>query len=148
MRTAERAATRWRATGAGQVKMVGSLTRAAKEGKPLAWKVIGKNSETLSEGLLPPNSSKLKIDGKWINVTVGDTVDFTLRAPEGDAFGSTGWDIDMLGRENPETAFTEISDLKKQFPASDSPPPVIIPASPWADLVQMLWASNEFHFID
>ena len=28
------------------------------------------------------------------------------------------------------------------------PPPVIVPDSPWADLVQMLWSSNEFHFID
>jgi hypothetical protein len=139
---------RWRATGAGQVRMTGSLSRPPKEGAPLIWKVVGKNTETLSEGKLLPAAAGLKIDGKWIDVKPDDTVDFIFTAPEGEHFGSTNWDIRMMGRERPDAVATEISNLKKEFPKSNSPPPSITPANPWADLVQMLWASNEFHFID
>jgi hypothetical protein len=139
---------RWRATGSGQVKMIGTLTRPAKEGAPLVWQVVGKNTEVLSEGQLLPEAKDLPIDGKWIDVKAGDTVDFTFRAPQGEHFGSTNWSIKMLGRESHDADPIEISNLKEQFPTTTSPPPVIPPASPWADLVQMLWASNEFHFID
>ncbi len=139
---------RWRASGSGQVKMTGSLTRPGKEGEPLVWKVVGKNTETLGEGELLPASKDVKIDGKWIDVSAGDTVDFTFRAPKGEHFGTTNWDLRMIGREKPEATPTEVSNYKKEFPTSTSPPPAIAPASPWADLVQMLWSSNEFHFIE
>lgn len=141
---------RWRATGSGQVKMIGKLSRGSKagDGAPLVYNIIGKNTEMLGEGKLMPATKDQPIDSKWIDVTAGDTVDFAYRAPEGEHFGGTGWDIRIVGREKPDAVATEVSNLKKQFPTSTSPPPVIVPDSPWADLVQMLWSSNEFHFID
>jgi hypothetical protein len=42
----------------------------------------------------------------------------------------------------------EVGDFTRQFPTSNDPVPGAVAADPWADLVQMLWASNEFHFID
>jgi len=141
---------RWRATGSGQVKMTGSLGRGSKadQGAPLVYNIIGKNTEMLGEGKLLPATSGQKIDCKWIDVNPGDTVDFAFRAPDGEHFGTSTWDIRISGRETPKAVATDVSILKKDFPTSTSPPPAIVPDSPWADLVQMLWSSNEFHFID
>lgn len=141
---------RWRATGSGQVKMIGSLGRGSKadQGAPLVYNIIGKNTEMLGEGKLLPATNGQKIDCKWIDVNPGDTLDFALRAPDGEHFGSSTWDLRISGRETPKAVATDISILKKDFPTSTSPPPAIVPDSPWADLVQMLWSSNEFHFID
>ena len=89
-----------------------------------------------------------RIEGEWTKVAAGDTVDFVLRAPEGDNTGSVGWNIRVMGRESSGGKPAEIGNLNKQFPTMDSPPPPPASADPWADLIQMLWASNEFHFID
>ncbi len=141
---------RFRATGSGQVKLYGTLSRGSKadQGAPLVYNLIGNNTEMLGEGKLLPATKDQKFEGKWMDVKPGDTVDFAFRAPEGEHFGGTSWDIRMGGRDTPKEPEREITNLKKDFPTSTSPPPVITPDSPWADLVQMLWSSNEFHFID
>lgn len=141
---------RWKATGSGQVKMTGKLGRGNKpdQGAPLTYHLIGNDTERLGEGKIMPGLRDQNLESAWMDVKAGDTVDFAIAAPEGSHFGGTSWDIQMLGREKPESPAIEVANLAKQFPTSTTPPPAIVPDSPWADLVQMLWSSNEFHFID
>jgi len=139
---------RWRALGAGEVKMTGNIKRTNENGgASLAWNFAKSGSTEFVDNPLPPRADS-KIEGKWTTVAPGDTIDFVLRAPQGDNCGSVAWTLRIMGRENPASAPVEIGNLKDQFPKSDSPPPVIPPADPWTDIIQMLWASNEFHFID
>jgi hypothetical protein len=133
---------RWRASGAGEVQMRGSIHRTSKEGAALAWHLGG-----MADQKLPPGG-EATVNAPWQKIAAGDAVDFVLRAPEGDSFGGVAWDLRIFGRETPASAAEEISDLKADFPKNDSPPPAISNGDPWADLIQMLWASNEFQFID
>ncbi|MES2658748.1 MAG: DUF1549 and DUF1553 domain-containing protein [Verrucomicrobiota bacterium] len=138
---------RWRALGAGQVRMIGDIRRTGQGGATLAWNLAESGSNSFVNHPLPPDSSS-NIEGEWTNVAAGDTVDFVLRAPDGDASGSVGWNLRVMGRETAADEPEEIGTLRDQFPTSDSPPPVIAAGDPWADLIQMLWASNEFNFIE
>ncbi|GAA5132064.1 DUF1549 domain-containing protein [Luteolibacter yonseiensis] len=138
---------RWRALGAGEVRMTGTIKRTGKGGATLAWNLAKSgSSEFISHPLAP--DSEAAIEGEWAGVAAGDTVDFVLRAPEGDTVGSVGWNLRVMGREKPDGKPVEVGNLKKQFPTTDAPPAMPGAADPWADLIQMLWASNEFHFID
>lgn len=138
---------RWRALSAGEVKMVGNIKRSSNEGATLAWNLAGTGVETLDNQPLPPGGDSL-IDGSWRMVKAGDTVDFMLRAPEGDGYGGVSWQLKILGRENTRQKEQVVGDFKLEFPMSDTQPALASAGDPWADLVQMLWASNEFHFID
>ena len=138
---------RWRALGAGQVRMVGKIERTQKEGVPLAWNFSNSKSTEFNNHILPPEGNA-KIEGEWLTVAAGDTVDLILRAPEGDTCGGVAWKLWIMGRESPADKPVEVGNLRDQFPTTDSPPPAISTGDPWADLIQMLWASNEFHFID
>ena len=137
---------RWRATGAGEVRMSGRLTRSQKGGDTLAWRIDGKGAP-LAEARLAPGSAA-DIAGTWIRVEPGDTMDFVLRAPEGHAYGHVGWTLRIEGRDDAAGPPREIGDFTRQFPVPGDPPPPPAAADPWADLIQMLWASNEFHFVD
>lgn len=137
---------RWRSNGVGQVRMLGNLKRTQEGGNTLAWRIDAKGKPA-AEGSLAPDSS---VDGKgpWIDVKAGDTMDLVLRAPEGDSCGGVAWNLRVEGRESPQAPAEEIANFNRQFPTSNDPAPGATAANPWADLVQMLWASNEFHFID
>ena len=137
---------RWRSNGAGKVRMTGQLTRTQKGGNILAWRIDGKGA-TLAEARLSPDAS-VDIAGTWIDVKPGDTMDFVLRAPDGDACGNVNWTLRIEGRESESQPVGEVGDFTRQFPTSNDPIPGAASADPWADLIQMLWASNEFHFID
>ncbi len=134
---------RWRATGAGEVRMLGKIERTNKGGDTLVWNGPGDPTDHL----LPPESAA-EIEGKWTKVAAGDTVDFVLRAPAGDSCGAVGWDLRILGRETPDAKPEVISKLADDFPKSNDEPSAPAASDPWADLIQMLWASNEFNFID
>jgi hypothetical protein len=138
---------RWRALGAGEVRLIGNIKRTGKGGATLAWNLAGNAQSEFVSHSLPPDSES-KVEGKWTTVSPGNTVDFILRAPDGDASGSVGWTFRVMGRENSGGKTVEVGNLAKQFPAAGSPPPSINAGDPWADLIQMFWASNEFHFID
>ncbi|MCW1887267.1 DUF1549 and DUF1553 domain-containing protein [Luteolibacter flavescens] len=137
---------RWRATGSGQVKMSGHLKRTQEGGSVLAWRIDGKG-HPLAEAELAPDSSA-DIESTWTEVKPGDTMDFVLRAPNGDSCGNVAWTLRIEGRESESKPAEEIGNFTRQFPKSNDPAPGAQPANPWADLVQMLWASNEFHFVD
>ena len=137
---------RWRATGAGKVRMAGNLKRTQKGGDTLAWRIDGKGA-ALAEGTLAAESAA-DLEGPWIDVMPGDTLDLALLAPAGDACGSIVWTLKIEGRESESQAMSEVGDFTRQFPTSNDAPAASVPADPWADLVQMLLASNEFHFID
>ena len=137
---------RWRSNGAGKVRMTGQLTRTQKGGNILAWRIDGKGA-THAEARLSPDAS-VDIAGTWIDVKPGDTMDFVLRAPDGDACGNVNWTLRIEGRESESQPVAEVGDFTRQFPTSNDPIPGAASADPWADLIQMLWASNEFHFID
>ena len=138
---------RWRARGAGQVRMVGKIERTQKKGVPLAWNLANNKSAEFSNHILSPEGHA-EIESEWLPVAVGDTVDLVLRAPDGDNCGGVAWKLRIMGRESVGGKPVEVGNLHDQFPRSDSPPPSISAGDPWADLIQMLWASNEFHFID
>jgi hypothetical protein len=137
---------RWRSHGAGQVRMAGQLTRTQKGGNVLAWRIDGKGAP-LAEARLSPDASA-DIAGTWIDVAPGDTMDFVLRAPDGDACGNVAWNLRIEGRESEAGPVTEVGEFTREFPTSNDPVPAAVAADPWADLIQMLWASNEFHFVD
>lgn len=138
---------RWVARGAGEVRIKAHLKRTQKDGVPLAWRIEGKGSDLLAEGKFPAESS---IDAacEWVSVKPGDTMDFVLRAPEGDTCGGVQWSIQVLGRESASTKPEVVGDFTKEFPTSDSTAAAPVSGDPWADVIQMLWASNDFNFID
>lgn len=138
---------RWRASGRGQVKMSGKIERPQNEGDVLAWEIVGKNRAILQAGTLAPKQS-ITLDSTWIEVAAGETIDFQLRAPQGQNNGGCRWDLQLLGRERADAQEREIGNLAKEFPTTNAVPPAPTSGNPWADVVQMLWASNEFHFID
>jgi hypothetical protein len=138
---------RWVALGAGEVRIKAHLKRTQKDGVPLAWRIEGKGRDLLAEGKFPAEST---IDAacEWVPVKPGDTMDFVLRAPEGDTCGGLQWSIQVLGRESASTKPEIVGDFTKEFPKSDSPAPTPASGDPWTDVIQMLWASNDFNFID
>ena len=138
---------RWRATGSGKARMIGNIHRTQKGGSELMWNLAS------SQGAIQPHTplaadAKAQVQGPWVTVKSGDTLDFILRAPKGDTCAGVAWNLRIEGCESADAKPEEISDLNRSFPTTDAPPPAPRAASPWADLVQMLWASNEFHFID
>jgi hypothetical protein len=138
---------RWRALGAGQVRMHGSIERTQQGGATLSWNLSNTgNADVVARSLSP--AAKAEIEGSWITVATGDTLDFVLRAPDGDTCGGVAWNLRVAVRETAGGAIVEIGNLREQFPTPATPPPAPFTADPWADLIQMLWASNEFHFID
>lgn len=138
---------RWRAGGSGQVRLEGSLRRTNPGGAALAWSVVNAAGQESGRRPLPPGGES-RIEGEWTDVAAGATVDFVLRAPEGDAFGSVAWDLRVSGRESATAAAESLGSLHDGFPTGDALTPAPAAGDPWADLIQMLWASNEFNFID
>jgi hypothetical protein len=137
---------RWRAGGSGEVKLEGYIKRTQKGGSTLEWKISsgGKALETYTLG--PDQAST--ISGEWIKVTAGSTLDFVLRAPENVNNACVGWDLRIVGRETPDAPPANLGSFKDHFPTPNALAPEAKSGSPWADLIQMLWASNEFNFID
>ncbi len=138
---------RWVALGAGEVKFQGHLKRSQQGGVPLAWRIEAKGRDLLGEGAFPVDSS---IDAAcdWVSVKPGDTMDFVIRAPHGDTCGGVQWNLQVMGRESATTKPELIADFTKEFPTSESAAQAQASADPWADVIQMLWASNDFNFID
>lgn len=138
---------RWRAMGAGQVRMLGKLHKPTKEGDVLAWEIRDPARQTLRSGDLAPRQSSA-LESPWVTVAEGATIDFVLRAPRGHNHGSTDWDLRIEGRDTASSVVREISRLAEDFPTPQRKSAAPVKGSPWVDLIQMLWASNEFHFID
>ncbi len=138
---------RWRALGTGQVRMVGEIHRTQKGGVPLAWNFAGSRTSTLDDHVLAPEGNA-ELAGEWVDVSAGESIDLVIRAPHGDSCGGVRWSLRILGRESAGAKPEEIGSLRDQFPTSNSPPPEPVDGNPWADLIQMLWASNEFNFIE
>lgn len=139
---------RWRSHGAGEVRMVGSIRRTQQGGAALAWGVTSAEKPGPIDRRLEPQGDAV-IEGPWQAVVAGSAVDFVLRAPEGDSFAGVAWDLRIEGREGGDAGgILEVGRLQDQFPTAAQAPSPPGPGDPWADLVQMLWASNEFHFID
>ena len=138
---------RWLATGAGEVRLVGDLDRRAKQGDTLAWEIRGPNNAVGASGRLAA-PQKTSLESSWVAVKAGEHVDFVLRAPEGANSGSTAWDLRVVGRETPEAEEMDLGSLRRDFPTPGSVRPSMAAGDPWADLIQMLWASNDFNFIE
>jgi len=138
---------RWRALGSGKVKFTGRLERPNPQGDVISWSILRPNGEPITQGELPPGKNA-NLDSGLIEVKAGDTIDLALRSPTGQNTCSFKWNLAVKGSEIDTDAITYDSNLKKNFPTSNSAPPAVTPASPWADLIQMLWSSNEFHYID
>ncbi|MDB6077521.1 MAG: Protein of unknown function (DUF1553)/Protein of unknown function (DUF1549)/Planctomycete [Akkermansiaceae bacterium] len=137
---------RWQASSPGKVRMTGHLGRTQKGGATLAWRIDGKG-QPLAEAKLDPEGAA-DISSPWVDVRTGDTMDFVLRAPNGDSCGGTSWKLSIEGHETDAQPIEEVGNFTRQFPTSSTPAPGATAADPWADLIQMLWASNEFHYID
>ncbi len=137
---------RWRSTGSGEVKMVGDIKRTQKGGSTLEWKISSDGKALPTHTLRPDQSTEIK--GEWIKVSAGNTLDFVLRAPEKVNHCGVGWNLRILAREAPNAPPVDLGSFKDHFPKPNSPAPEAESGSPWADLIQMLWASNEFNFID
>ncbi len=137
---------RWRAGGSGEVKMEGDIKRTQKGGSALEWKI---SHDGMAQTTQPLGSNQTsRIDSEWIKVSAGSAVDFILRAPENVNNASVGWNLRIFGRETPDAPPANLGTFKDHFPTPNDPAPEAKSGSPWADLIQMLWASNEFNFID
>ncbi len=115
-------------------------------GDILEWNLSHNGTPSKNRPL--PFKSEDRIDGKWMKVSADDTVDLVILAPQGHSYGGLNWNLRVLGRESPDRAPQEINNFNRQFPVSNSPASHIKPGNPWADVIQMLWASNEFQYID
>ncbi len=140
---------RWQALSSGQARLSGTIRRSQQGGQALEWRIMSSNTpdQALQTAALDPEAHAAPAS-PWLNVRSGDFIDFHLRAPHGDAFGGFHWDFQIHGRESDKSPEMEISRLRDDFPTTDSAPPQNPAGDPWADLIQMLWASNEFVFID
>jgi hypothetical protein len=138
---------RWRALGSGQARIAGDIHRTQKGGVDLVWNLASPQGENQSATVLAAESNAT-VNGPWTDVKAGDTLDFILRAPHGDTCAGVAWNLRVEGRENPDAEPADIGRLNEQFPTHNTPPAPPAAADPWADLIQMLWASNGFHFID
>lgn len=138
---------RWRANASGEVKMTAHLKRTQKGGDTLAWRIDAQGIRSVGEGRFAPEST-IDAAGQWVTVKAGETVDLVLRAPDGDSCGGIAWTVKVMGRENPSAKPVPVGNFTSEFPRPDAPAAVAAAGNPWADVVQMLWASNEFNFID
>ena len=137
---------RWRALASGEIRVVGKISRAQPQGATLEWNLSTNGIPGESHPL--PFKADANINGTWTKVSSGDTVDFVVRAPDGDSFGGLNWTIRILGRESPDQEPREINHFNEEFPRTNTLTPPPEASSPWADLIQMLWASNEFNFVE
>jgi len=138
---------RWVALGAGEVKFQTHLKRTQKDGVSLAWQIEAKGRDILANGKFPAESS-IDATCDWVTVKPGDTMDFVVRAPDGDTCGGVQWNIEVMGRESSTTKPEIVGDFTKDFPTPESSTATTAAGDPWADVIQMLWASNDFNFID
>ncbi len=138
---------RWYALGAGEARMRGNLKRSQKGGFDLAWNIDGSMTGVSTAGLLKANGES-QVNSPWVAVKPGDYIDFILRAPQGSSFGGFTWDMCMDGRETPDDKELEISLLKNDFPNKNEPLLQLTTGDPWADVIHMMWSSNEFYFIE
>lgn len=138
---------RWIAGGSGEVRLRGHLRRTQEGGKDLAWFLTSAVAMPEQSGNLPCNGQS-NIASNWIPVKPGDTLDFVLHAPQGANFGGVAWSLAVEGKEEKGGIVRQISDWEKDFPKPNGSIPAATIADPWADVIQLLWSSNEFHFIE
>lgn len=137
---------RFKATGQGQIRLHGRLQRSNPVGDELVWEIRDSGDQVLASGLLPPGSESA-ISSEFVSVQPGESLAFLLLAPKGHNTGSTRWDLQIEGREGDSGKSFNLTNFARDFPRSSGPPAPLSAGSPLADLIQMLWASNEFHFI-
>src|SRR5690606_32491159 len=113
---------RWTATGAGQARMVGHLKRTQEGGATLAGRIDGKG-EILEAARLAPNT-ELDIGSHWIDVSPADTLDFVLRAPDGDTCGGVAWTLRVEGRDDERSPVFEAGNLTREFRTNVEAPAV------------------------
>jgi hypothetical protein len=138
---------RWFAGGSGEVRLRGHLRRSQKGGKDLAWFMVSSADLAKQSGVLKENGQSSLLS-PWVSVKAGDTIDMVLHAPNGDVCGGVTWNFAIEGTEEKGGRLRVISDWEKDFPATNRPIPAPTIGDPWADVIQMLWSSNEFHFIE
>ncbi|MBK1833049.1 DUF1549 and DUF1553 domain-containing protein [Roseibacillus ishigakijimensis] len=137
---------RFRATAAGEIRLRGNLRRSSATGDTLAWEIRGNDGRHLAGGDLPPGA-KRSFQHEAVPVKSGEAISFLLLAPEGQNSGHTSWDFAVEGRQREGEEWASFATLGGSFPQSEEVPPLEEVGSPLADLIQMLWASNEFHYI-
>lgn len=138
---------RWCATGPGEIRLAGTLERSQQGGAVLAWRIDGPDGGELAAEDFRPESTA-ESESPWVAVDAGDTMDLVLAAPHGDNCGGFRWDLHVLGRESEDQEPIELARLSQDFPTNSEPPPPPPTGDVWADLVQILWASNEFNHLD
>ncbi len=138
---------RWFAGGTGEVRLRGHLRRSQKGGKDLAWFIASSADLVKQSGVLKENGQSSLLS-PWVSVKAGDTIDLVLNAPNGDVCGGVTWNLAIEGAEEKGGKIRVISDWEKDFPTTNRPIPAPTIGDPWADVIQMLWSSNEFHFIE
>jgi hypothetical protein len=138
---------RWRAHGAGEARLVGTIRRTQRGGNALEWMIDGPGGALAGPSPLSADSSGI-IDGPWVNMRAGDTLALHVTAPHGDHFGSISWDLRIDARDAANESPATISDIRESFPTTETAPSAPAHGDPWADVIQALWASNEFAFID
>jgi hypothetical protein len=137
---------RWVAHGSGEVRMSGSLKRTQQGGVTLHWAVADTTGTPLQQADLAPEA-KAELSSPWLDINAGDHLDFILRGPNGSTCGGVAWDLRISGRESSTDKPQDLSSIKRHFPKTNTPPALPTPDSPWGDLIQALWASNEFNYI-
>lgn len=138
---------RWVAAGAGEVRLRGHLRRTQQGGENLAWFLSSSVALPQQNGIIPANGMS-PVTSSWIAVKPGDSLDFVLHAPQGANFGGVAWDLAIEGSEEKGGKVRRISDWENEFPKTNGPIPTATIGDPWTDVIQLLWASNEFLFIE
>ncbi|BCX48826.1 planctomycete cytochrome c [Haloferula helveola] len=137
---------RWRSSGSGEIRIIGNIKRHVEGGADLRWDICGPSGSVLASQPVPVGGAS-RVKGPWVEVAEGDTVNLVIAAPETDAFGSLGWNFRVEGRD--ASGVTELSGFGRDFPRPGRKLPAPVrTGDPWCDVIQVLWASNEFNHLD
>jgi hypothetical protein len=138
---------RWRALGNGQARIAGNIHRTQKGGADLEWNLASPQGENINRfGARRRRQGQRR---RPMDRCEGRRhLDFILRAPHGDTCGGFAWNFRIEGRESADAEVSEIAASARTVSHQRQPTPAPLRGDPWADLIQMLWSSNEFHFID
>lgn len=139
---------RWIASGPGEIRLLGNINRTGKQGPALQYQIRKNAGAVLMEKNLPQTQST-PISSSWLKVGAGDVLDLVVLAPNGHHTGSFRWNLRMMGRETPSSRVVRLASSARDIPTNKTNPiKAMATGDVWSDLVQMLWASNEFNYLE
>ena len=129
---------RWTSPTEGRLQISGTLRRPETKGDGVDAVVTHSAQGVIGEWQLP--SGKIATEIETLHVAAGDQIDFIVSCAGNDAYDSFNWPVTVV-LETPTGRQTWNSE-------TDFHGPQPAPLGVWAQLTQVLLASNEFFYVD